>query len=143
MPSNSILSSPLHVYLGLSYATQAEDSVQKGALSWVPAVHMLLPGPRVVWPYTHSEIGRVSRQPDQPCRDTEASEAAVLNIQRVAVIPKAMLFMTQQRTVAKLGLQIFHVCTVALSLESFRRALLLAGQAPYSTRGNRYKSMQV
>ena len=117
---------------------------RKGALSWVPAIHMLLPGPRVVWPYIHSEIGRVSRQPDQPRRHTEASEAAVLNIQRVAVIPKAMLLMTQQRTVAKLGLQIFHVCTVvALSLESFRRALLLAGQAQYSTRGNRYKSMQV
>ena len=29
--ANSILFSPLHVYLGLSYTTQAEDSVQKGS----------------------------------------------------------------------------------------------------------------
>ena len=85
---------------------------RKGALSWVPAIHMLIPGPRVVQSHTHSEIGRISKQADQPRRYTEASEAAVLNIQRVAIIPKATLFMTQQRTVAKLGLQIFHVCTV-------------------------------
>lgn len=81
---------------------------RKEVLSRVAAIHVLAPGPRVVWPHAHSKTGKISKQPDQPRMCTEASAAAVLNIQRMAaIIPKAMLFLTQQREVAKLGLQIF------------------------------------
>lgn len=57
---------------------------------------------------TESQARSASNLTSQPRKYTEASAVAGLNIQRVAaIISKTMLFMTQQRAVAKAGLQLF------------------------------------